>query len=55
MVFPRLFAIAAALWTTPERRDYSDFLHRMRVHEERLRGIGVHPHPLSVGRDGADR
>ncbi len=43
MAFPRLCAVAESLWTAPERRDYADFLGRMRVHEERLRREGIRP------------
>ncbi|MBM3288422.1 MAG: beta-N-acetylhexosaminidase [Candidatus Eisenbacteria bacterium] len=46
MTFPRLCAIAEALWTDPRRRDYPDFLLRMRLHERRLLRAGIKPYPL---------
>lgn len=46
MAFPRLCALAEAVWTPAERRDYADFLARLAVHLRRLDGLNVHYHPL---------
>jgi len=46
MAFPRLCALAEAVWTPAERRDYADFLARLAVHLQRLDGLNVHYHPL---------
>jgi hexosaminidase len=41
MVFPRLSAMAEVGWTAPERKNYDDFVARVRVNERRLEGLGV--------------
>lgn len=41
MAFPRLVALAEAVWTPAERKDYATFVTRLDVHKERLRGLGV--------------
>jgi hexosaminidase len=46
MAFPRLTALAEVLWTTPERKDYRDFLARLSVHLERLAALDVAFRPL---------
>lgn len=46
MAFPRLCALAEAVWTPAENRDYVDFLARLAVHLRRLDGLHVHYHPL---------
>ena len=46
MAFPRLTALAEVLWTTPERKDYRDFLARLAVHLERLSALDVAFRPL---------
>ncbi len=46
MAFPRLCALAEAVWTPAEGRDYADFLARLAVHLQRLDGLHVHYHPL---------
>lgn len=45
MAFPRLCALAEAVWTPAERRDYADFLARLAVHLRRLDGLNVHYRP----------
>ncbi|MCG5213159.1 beta-N-acetylhexosaminidase [Streptosporangium sp. KLBMP 9127] len=40
MAFPRVSALAEALWSGPER-DYDDFLVRLAEHERRLDALGV--------------
>lgn len=44
--WPRACALAEALWTGPERRDWPGFLARMRVHRARLVASGVNCAPL---------
>lgn len=46
MAFPRMCALAEAVWTPAEGRDYADFLTRLAVHLRRLDGLNVHYHPL---------
>jgi len=41
MLYPRLCAIAEALWTPSGRKDFSDFSLRMDTHERRLDALGV--------------
>jgi hexosaminidase len=36
MAFPRVSALAEALWTPTDRKDYADFSRRLKVHLERL-------------------
>lgn len=48
MAFPRLTAIAEAVWTPKARKDYNDYVARLRVHLDRLRALDVNFHPLTV-------
>jgi hexosaminidase len=41
MIFPRLCAIAEAVWTPKEEKDFKDFSSRLIVHRERLDKLGV--------------
>jgi hexosaminidase len=41
MIFPRLCAIAEALWTPKDGRDFEDFSQRLDVHRQRLFKLGV--------------
>lgn len=41
MAFPRACALAEVLWSTPEARDYQEFLTRLRPHLKRLDNLGV--------------
>jgi hexosaminidase len=41
MLFPRLSAMAEVAWTAPERKNFEEFLARVRVNEKRLDGWGV--------------
>jgi hexosaminidase len=50
MLFPRLCAMAEALWSARERRNYDSFLVRMRRHETVLAREGVRYRP--IGRAG---
>jgi len=45
-MWPRTCALAEALWTADPKRDYIDFLERMRVHRTRLVAEGVNAAPL---------
>ncbi|MDR1374898.1 MAG: beta-N-acetylhexosaminidase [Treponema sp.] len=40
MIFPRICAIAEALWTAREPRDFGGFLSRLEVHQKRLDRLG---------------
>lgn len=48
MAFPRLCALAEAVWTPAAGRDYADFLTRLAVHLQRLEGLHVHYRPLDI-------
>jgi hexosaminidase len=39
--YPRATALAEVVWSTPERRDYADFLTRLTEHQRRLDALGV--------------
>jgi hexosaminidase len=41
MVFPRLCALAEALWSPRETRDEADFKARLEIHARRLRRLGI--------------
>lgn len=41
MLFPRLSALAEALWSAKSRRNYPDFLSRMVTHERRLQAMDI--------------
>jgi hexosaminidase len=45
MAFPRGCAFAEVVWS-PDRRQYDDFLGRLRGHLKRLDALGVHYRPL---------
>jgi hexosaminidase len=38
--------MAEVLWTPAEKKNFDDFLRRMRVHRRRLVGMGVNCAPL---------
>jgi hexosaminidase len=40
MTFPRLCALAEALWTPRERKNFSDFAQRLETHQKRLDRLG---------------
>jgi hexosaminidase len=50
MAFPRLTALAEAVWTPLNRKDYADYVARLGVHLERLNALDVNFHPLAAGR-----
>lgn len=41
MIFPRLCAIAEAVWTPRENKDFEDFSRRLTVHQKRLDKLGI--------------
>ena len=41
MIFPRLCAIAEALWSPKEGKDFEDFSARLTVHRKRLDSLGI--------------
>jgi len=50
-MWPRTCALAEALWTADPKRDYLDFVSRLRVHRERLVAQGVNAAPLDENID----
>ena len=46
MAFPRLTALAEALWTPKERKDFADFRARLTAHLRRLEALDVSFRPL---------
>lgn len=44
--FPRLIALAEVGWTAQDKRQYPDFLARLKVHLQRLKILDVNVHPL---------
>ncbi len=46
MAFPRLAALAEAVWTPPARKDYAGFLARLETHLARLAILDVNYRPL---------
>jgi hexosaminidase len=47
MAFPRLTALSEVAWTPKAGKDYPGFLKRLRIHEERLRRLGVSFRPAA--------
>jgi hexosaminidase len=41
MIFPRLCAVAEALWTPREGKNFEDFARRLPVHQKRLDSLGL--------------
>ena len=41
MVFPRVCAIAEAVWTPAENKDFDDFSRRLKVHQKRLDNLEI--------------
>ncbi|MBV6504134.1 MAG: Beta-hexosaminidase [Fimbriimonadales bacterium] len=48
MMFPRACALAEVVWTKPERKNFSEFLVRLRTHLDRMREMGVNFRPLDA-------
>ncbi|GBF95482.1 beta-N-acetylhexosaminidase [Raphidocelis subcapitata] len=46
LLLPRLAAMAEALWSPPEPRDWRDFRRRLEGHVEALQALGYRPRPL---------
>ena len=36
MAFPRAIALSEVLWSSPEHKNYSDFIHRLEQYQKRL-------------------
>lgn len=47
MAFPRAVALAEAIWTPQERRDFADFRQRLARHESRLTRLAVNFWPVA--------
>ena len=41
MAFPRMIALSEVVWSTPENRDYKDFVNRLEHYQKRLDAWGV--------------
>jgi len=48
MAFPRLTALAEVVWTPKEKKDYTNYLVRLREHLPRLQALDVNFRPLDV-------
>lgn len=46
MMFPRMAALAEAVWTPAPQRNYNDFLARLQIHLSRLQALDVKFRPL---------
>jgi hexosaminidase len=46
-LFPRALAMAELLWTLKERKNFTDFVGRLGIHEARLTAMGVNFRPVS--------
>ena len=46
MIFPRLCAMSDILWIPKEKKNYSDFLDRLRIHLKRLQKLNTNYRPL---------
>ena len=46
---PRLTALAEVVWTPKEKKDYANFLDRLREHLTRLQALDVNFRPLDPG------
>jgi hexosaminidase len=46
MAFPRLTALAEVVWTPRERKNYPDYLERLKPHLQRLQALDVNFRPL---------
>jgi hexosaminidase len=41
MIFPRVCALAEAVWTPKENKDFDDFRGRLRTHNRRLEALDI--------------
>jgi hexosaminidase len=48
MAFPRMSALAEALWSAKPRRDFADFMQRLPAHLQRLDAMDVKYRKLDV-------
>ena len=44
MAYPRACALAEVVWTPLKEKDYDQFLIRLKIHEQRLKDLGVNYH-----------
>ena len=51
MAFPRLTALAEVVWTPKEKKDYANYLGRLREHLTRLQALDVNFRPLDPAPD----
>ena len=51
MAFPRLTALAEVVWTPKEKKDYANYLGRLRQHLTRLQALDVNFRPLDPAPD----
>ncbi|MDR1302096.1 MAG: hypothetical protein LBK43_06465 [Treponema sp.] len=49
MIFPRICALAEALWTPLFIKDFDDFSRRLQVHQKRLDMLGIVQYRGSLG------
>jgi hexosaminidase len=54
MIFPRICALAEALWSPRETRDFADFARRLRTHQKRLHRLGLIQYRGPLGEDFPD-
>lgn len=45
MIFPRITALAETLWSDPKKKDYSDFLDRVDIHQTRWQKANIQYFP----------
>lgn len=48
MMFPRMAALAEAVWTPAPLRNYNEFLSRLQIHAARLQALDVKFRPLDI-------
>lgn len=48
MMFPRMAALAEAVWTPAPLRNYNEFLSRLQIHTSRLQALDVKFRPLDI-------
>ena len=41
MIFPRMPALAEAIWTTPKRKDWKSFTQRLNAHKSYWKANGI--------------
>ena len=51
MAFPRALAVAELTWTPKAKKDYADFLRRVKVQEKRFDAAGVNYRPTEIPKE----